>query len=376
MTEDAPQRGYAEAAQLLAQLRVVALALPGSLDSQGIGEDLLRRIEGLVPLRRGALLVGSVGTTLTVAAQTGDSDQDWPLDWSQAPELSEIWADQAPRLSSTIGELAEPVVALPLVSNRRTIGLILLEPATKSPRPSRLVAAQRELAPMALRLEAALLFDQVRRMATTEERQRLAREIHDGVAQELVMIGYGLDNAMAALPDVASTAEELGTLRDEVTRLITELRLNLFELRSGVGRHRDLASALAEYARTVAGAGGIRVHLGLGSSGGRLPATTEAELLRIAQEAVTNARKHSGAANLWLTCEVEPPYAYLAVEDDGRGTGYESADGHYGMTIMAERAARIRGTFEVRRRQPSGTSVRVTVGSRPAQPDHPPTHNA
>ena len=51
--------------------------------------------------------------------------------------------------------------------------------------------------PAALRLEAALLFDEVRSLATNEERQRLAREIHDGVAQELVMVGYGIDNALA-----------------------------------------------------------------------------------------------------------------------------------------------------------------------------------
>ena len=55
--------------------------------------------------------------------------------------------------------------------------------------------------PAALRLEAALLFDEVRSLATNEERQRLAREIHDGVAQELVMVGYGIDNALATLPD-------------------------------------------------------------------------------------------------------------------------------------------------------------------------------
>ncbi len=92
--------------------------------------------------------------------------------------------------------------------------------------------------PAALRLEAALLFDEVRSLATNEERQRLAREIHDGVAQELVIVGYGIDNALATLPsDAKETAEELRTLRAEVTRVITELRLSLFELRSEVDRH-------------------------------------------------------------------------------------------------------------------------------------------
>ena len=178
------------------------------------------------------------------------------------------------------------------------------------------------------------------------------------------MVGYGIDNALATLPDDATDAgEELRTLRGEVTRVITELRLSLFELRSEVDRHGGLAAAIAEYARTVGASGGLRVHLSLDESTARLPAATEAELLRIAQEAVTNARKHAGASNLWVTCEVDPPYAQVEVSDDGHGIGDQHADGHYGLAIMAERAERIRGRLEIRPRQPSGTTVAVVVGS-------------
>src|SRR5690606_17548392 len=175
-------------------------------------------------------------------------------------------------------------------------------------------------------------FDEVRSLATNEERQRLAREIHDGVAQELVMVGYGIDNALASLPEGAKeTAEELRALRNEVTRVITELRLSLFELRSGVDRHGGLAAAIAEYARTVGASGGMRVHLSLDESTARLPAAVEAELLRIAQEAITNARKHAGAANLWVTCAVDPPYAQIEISDDGRGIADQRPEGRYGL---------------------------------------------
>jgi len=115
----------------------------------------------------------------------------------------------------------------------------------------------------------------VRSLATTEERQRLAREIHDGVAQELVMGGYGIDNTLAALPqgpEVTAAAEELRVLRAEVTRVITELRLSLFELRSEVDRYGGLTAAIADYARTVGATGGLRVHLSLDESTARLPA--------------------------------------------------------------------------------------------------------
>ena len=220
--------------------------------------------------------------------------------------------------------------------------------------------------PAALRLEAALLFDEVRSLATNEERQRLAREIHDGVAQELVMVGYGIDNAMATLPEEAEeTAVELRNLRGEVTRVIQELRLSLFELRSEVDRHGGLAAAMAEYARTVGASGGLRVHLSLDESTARLPAATEAELLRIAQEAITNARKHAGATNLWVTCAVDPPFAQIEVSDDGQGIADQRPDGRYGLAIMAERAERIRGRLEIRPRHPSGTTVAVVLGTTP-----------
>src|SRR5262249_57540705 len=137
-------------------------------------------------------------------------------------------------------------------------------------------------------LGGVVVLDEVGSVATNEERQRLDREIHDGVAQELVMVGYGIDNALATLPDEANvTAEELRVLRSEVTRVITELRLSLFELRAEVDRYGGLATAIADYARTVGQSAGLRVHLSLDESTARLPAATEAELLRIAQEAIT-----------------------------------------------------------------------------------------
>jgi signal transduction histidine kinase len=258
-------------------------------------------------------------------------------------------------------------LVVPLVAGVRTIGLVILEADAPAAYPSAVVTAVTELTgPAALRLEAALLFDDVRSLATNEERQRLAREIHDGVAQELVMVGYGIDNAQATLPDGADeTAEELKILRGEVTRVITELRLSLFELRSEVDRNGGLAAAIAEYARTLGTSAGLRVHFTFDESTARLPAATEAELLRIAQEAITNARKHAGASNLWVTCAVDPPYAQIEVSDDGQGFADNRPDGRYGLAIMAERAERIRGRLEIRPRHPSGTTVAVVLGTSP-----------
>ncbi len=362
---------YAEATRLLTQLRTVARQLPGAtLDPGGISEHLLEEVRTVARADRAAVLSASGGGRLVVLAQVGVERVDWETTLDADSAIADAWASQQAQTAARSqsrshagGDVSALIV--PLVAGVRTVGLMVLEAdaahAYPPPVVSRVTALTR---PAALRLEAALLFDEVRSLATNEERQRLAREIHDGVAQELVMVGYGIDNALATVFDDADeTAESLRTLRGEVTRVIQELRLSLFELRSEVDRQGGLAAAIAEYARTVGASGGLRVHLSLDESTARLPAATEAELLRIAQEAVTNARKHAGASNLWVTCEVDPPYAQIEVSDDGQGMADQRPDGRYGLAIMAERAERIRGRLEIRPRQPSGTTVAVVLGT-------------
>jgi signal transduction histidine kinase len=364
---------YAEATRLLTQLRSVARQLPGAtLDPGGISEHLLEELRTVARADRAAVLSGSGGGRLVVLAQMGVDRVDWETTLDADSAIADAWASQQPQTahrsqarSHTGREVSALVV--PLVAGVRTIGLVTLEADVANAYPLPVVARVTALTrPAALRLEAALLFDEVRSLATNEERQRLAREIHDGVAQELVMVGYGIDNALATLPEGATeTAEELRVLRGEVTRVITELRLSLFELRSEVDRHGGLAAAIAEYARTVCASAGLRLHLSIDDSSARLPAATEAELLRIAQEAITNARKHSGADNMWVTCAVDPPYAQIEVSDDGQGIADQRPDGRYGLAIMAERAERIRGRLEISPRHPNGTTVAVVLGTSP-----------
>jgi signal transduction histidine kinase len=368
--ENKPQP-YQEATRLLTQLRSVARSLPGAtLDPGGISEHLLEELRAVAPGHRAAVLSASGGGRLVVLAQTGAERVDWEVTLDADSAIADAWASQIPMTASRsqarsarAGDVSSLVV--PLVAGVRTIGLVILEADVAVAYPTAVVGRVTEVTgPAALRLEAALLFDEVRSLATNEERQRLAREIHDGVAQELVMVGYGIDNAQATLPDGADeTAEELRTLRGEVTRVITELRLSLFELRSEVDRNGGLAAAIAEYARTLGTSAGLRVHFTFDESTARLPAATEAELLRIAQEAITNARKHAGASNLWVTCTVDPPYAEIEVSDDGKGFADNRPDGRYGLAIMAERAERIRGRLEIRPRHPSGTTVAVVLGT-------------
>ena len=93
----------------------------------------------------------------------------------------------------------------------------------------------------------------------------------------------------------------------------------------------------------------------------------ESELFRIAQEAITNARKHAAAENLWVNYWTEPPLATLTIRDDGRGLG-NGRDDSYGLSIMRERASRIEATLDIydgrERGSPEGTVVEVRVAPR------------
>jgi signal transduction histidine kinase len=222
------------------------------------------------------------------------------------------------------------------------------------------------VAEYALPLESAALFDELRISAAAEERTRLAREMHDGIAQDLAFLGYELDGLTATLR--AGSADEglhhARQLRTHMTSLIRDLRLSLSDLRSSIGPGRGLGAALSEYARSAGTSSGITVHLTLTEGSTRLPATVEVQLLRIAHEAVNRARRRAGATNLWVSLSVDPPSAVLVVEDDSpEAVVLPPAAGDTGE--MRARAEKIGGHFSLGPRTPRGSRLQVSVEGRP-----------
>lgn len=206
----------------------------------------------------------------------------------------------------------------------------------------------------ALRLDTAVLFDDVRALATSEERTRIAREMHDGVAQEIVGLGYIVDE-IESMSDHEQTRALASELREEITRLVSEIRFSIFDLRHEVTDGR-LSSPLADYAREVSHATGLRVHLSLAESGPPLPPRTATEVLRVAQEAIGNVRKHARAENLWVTLDSDGMSLRLEVADDGIGNA-EPRDHHWGLQTMRERAANVGAQLAVTPRHDGGTVV-------------------
>jgi signal transduction histidine kinase len=358
---------YAAAYRLLSQLRPVARQLSVGLDPGTIAQGLLQALKDVHDFERGAVYVRTGAGRLVPLAFIGSSRIDWAVDVTGDGPFAEAWLSQRPqRLSRQLSGPPGSALVIPLVIGLRTFGLVGFETVRRALGPHDAEQAARLVEDTALRLETALLFDDVRGMATAEERRRVAREIHDGIAQELSYIGYFVDGLAAEARSKDDAMEQqLLQLRTEITRIVSELRMSIFDLRSEVDVHGGLGAALSEYVRSVGRQSGLTVHMSLAETPNRLPAETEAELLRIAQEAITNARKHAEAENLWVSLSVDPPSALLRIEDDGRGLGSARADS-YGIQIMRERAKRLRTTVDVLPRDPRGTVVEVRLGGEAA----------
>jgi signal transduction histidine kinase len=305
----------------------------------------------------------SEGGRLVPLAFSGVSRVDWVPSLDDDSLWAEAWTSGAPHRQ--VGSFSDHPggysAVLPLRVGVRVVGLVGVERADAAFAPEELQTAARLVDEAALRIETALLFSEVRQIATAEERRRLAREIHDGIAQELASLGYVMDDMSYRAAD-DEQRESFQFLRGELTRIISELRLSIFDLRSEVLAGNSLGAALSDHVRTVGATSDLTVHIELDESPQRLRTEAEAELLRIAQEAITNVRKHAGAQNLWVTVRTAPPSAFLRIEDDGLGLGPGRADS-YGMDIMRERADRLGAALRVSPRDAGGTVVEVALGT-------------
>jgi signal transduction histidine kinase len=198
-----------------------------------------------------------------------------------------------------------------------------------------------------------------------EERRRLARELHDSVAQSL----YGITLSASRLLTLLERSEtaQAHTIINEVLRLAndsqTELRALVQDLRSDEFHDLlgGLTGALASQATALQAAAGCQVRLSLGDEPDLAP-NTKATLARIAREALRNITKHAQATRVDLVLEVGPSGVTLWVTDDGRGFDpYESRPGHFGLQLMREHAVAIGAAMELVSGRGQGTQVRVHV---------------
>jgi two-component system nitrate/nitrite sensor histidine kinase NarX len=217
----------------------------------------------------------------------------------------------------------------------------------------------------AIALENARLYERVERVAMLEERQRIAAEMHDGVAQTLSYLDLKAVEAedLAEAGRNQEAASVLRRVREAIAQASHEARQAIASLQEGPPQRRPLQDQLAELVNEAAANGGSPVDLALALQPSPLflpPAQAE-QVLRVIREGLLNAWRHANAGRIVVCLEQQDAEAVISVEDDGRGfdprAPLPEAGRHFGLSIMRARAARLGGRLTVHSVPGQGTLV-------------------
>jgi signal transduction histidine kinase len=263
--------------------------------------------------------------------------------------------------------------SVPLKSKGRVLGVITM--ASKGRRPftpqevTLLTAIGQQIG---VAIENARLYQQVRSLATEEERGRLAREIHDNLAQTLghLNLKASITEELLSSGQIAQAHATLLELKQIAGEAYTNARETIFSLRTTASSELGLLLTLREYLAEY------RAHYGLDAqlvvdheSLAEFPADVGIQIICIIQEALTNIRKHAGASKAWVRFEQDGDRVRISVEDDGRGFDPAQVAGegqqYFGLQIMRERAESVGGSLELDAWPGQGTRIVMRVSLTP-----------
>ena len=255
--------------------------------------------------------------------------------------------------------------SIPLYAQEKKLGVMnVASPGWRSLSPEDLQLLYTIGDLLSISVERAGLFARSTRLGAVEERNRLAREIHDTLAQGLTATALQLESADALL-DAGSSEKAHEPLRRalSLTRSnLEEARRSVLDLRASPLEGRPLSEALKALVERWEAETGIAARYGAVNGSRPLPPSVEAALYRICQEALTNVARHAGAERATIRLVATPDRVRLAVEDDGRG--FDAAgvpEDRHGIVGMRERAEVLGGNLEIRSGTGEGTRIEVTI---------------
>jgi len=222
-------------------------------------------------------------------------------------------------------------------------------------------------------IENARLHDLVQRMAVVEERERIGKDLHDGIIQSIYAVGLALEDVPELVEDEAGRADAVARVDraiDALNLVIADIRSYILRLRPAFGGEEDPVEAIARLGEELGMHAVIDLEVDL--EGGadqlrQLPPDRRSDLLFIAREALSNVARHSGATRTALVLARDEGNLILCVEDNGRGfdpalvPGPDAFGRHQGLTNMRDRAVGMGGTFAVERPDGPGTRIIVRV---------------
>ena len=346
-----------DAARELAGAKYAAIGVPDGAGgfarfiTSGMSDALIASL-GELPRQHGLL-----GAMLESARpyRTADIRED--------PRFRGWWPATHPSMSSFLG--------VPIVSGRGDVaGAFYLTDkegaAEFSDDDQRLI--ETFAAHAALALENARLHERSRELSIVEERNRLARELHDAVTQKLFGVVLAAESGTALLGQDRPGAEaQLALVRELAREAMEELRSVIVHLRPAALESQGLAEALGKHVEVLRRVHGRDIALAV-EGDAPVPAAIEGDVFRIAQEALHNALRHAGPARIDVTLRCGPGRVELEVRDDGAGFAPAAPGARsrsLGLTTMAERARAAGGTLTIDAAPGAGTAVRLVVEAAP-----------
>jgi signal transduction histidine kinase len=339
-----------DAARELAGARYAAIGVPdgeggfGRFITSGMSDELIVSL-GQLPRTHG--LLGAMLES-PVPYRTQDIRED--------ARFRGWWPSAHPSMASFLG--------VPIVSHGAIVGAFYLTEKEDAPTFSDDDQALIETfaAHAALALENARLHERSRELSIVEERNRLARELHDAVTQKLFGVVLAAESGAALLErDIAEAGAQLALARDLAREAMEELRSVIVHLRPVALEAEGLAVALGKHVDVLRRAHRHEIALDVKEST-PVAAAIEADVFRIAQEALHNALRHARAGRIEVRLRSDPGRLRLTVSDDGIGFDRAAVRvRHLGLTTMAERARAAGGTLEIETAPGAGTTVRLEV---------------
>jgi signal transduction histidine kinase len=210
--------------------------------------------------------------------------------------------------------------------------------------------------------------DQASQLATTQERNRIAREIHDSLGHYLTIINVQLETAQAFRSRDAERADRaVGEAKRLASEALADVRRSVAALRPSALENLSVRQAIEQQVADFRAHSGLAVELAIEGDEARCSQAAGLALYRAVQEGLTNIRKHADATHVAVRLNFGPATAELTIADDGRGlpadlaAGPRPDGGGFGLAGIRERMALLGGTLDVRPGQRSGTELRATL---------------
>jgi signal transduction histidine kinase len=359
----------ATANDLLVSLHRLAQTLPASFDLGEVVESIRQRVRALFPYTALVLLVpddagsgwrAELAEGVRVQPRLTERELPRPLRRAMTATGAVVVSDRlAAPDEDGFAALCRSGLYTALRARGAFVGLVAIEhepPEVYGPDERDLLESLSSV--LALSLDNARWFGRLHTLGAESERGRIARELHDRIAQSLAYVTFELER-LQVLP--GDKHEELHTLHDVVRDIMQELRETIYQLRANVSEQQELSDIAADYLARFEERTGIRTSW-MSESSVRLPYRVEQELWRIVQEALANVDRHSGATQVLVRWDVDEYGARLEISDDGKGFDPNSVAGdHYGIVGMRERADAIGARLTILSRVEQGTSVVVEL---------------